>query len=556
MQTARTKDGRYVIRDVGENNWTEVTREEWDAAKRGVGSSFLSAARDRLQDIAGGIAESYGNAGIPNPVADAILPPRENLVERGRDVRTSNDPRQEANRTVNPGSAFLGELAPEVALGALIRRPGLGVGVDAGIGAASDPENPVRGAIIGGAAGGAGVVAGKAIEAMPGAMRGMTLANRIKEGANVAGVRAQNQALREAVEAGTPLRVVDNSLSAAVNPNATGELTEKVLGGVYDSDFMLDRYGFPTSQAQKTILDTGDPVAYNRARAQDNENFNESRARGGLRGQLKDAYAPIDNYADLAVIQQDAVNRGVMSAMGSNRVAASTDNVDEALDQISKNYDEIAMRAGNMEMGSTVDRIDELIAEAPPGTEVDTALQDAKKRIVSYLQQSEPGSPLFITAEDLMKVRNVLAKQARNAFKGQPTVEVGYGLNDVVNELDNRLAKALDAEDRSLLIENRSQYPAALAARNTAATTNDRGDINIRSYNNAYKRLMRRNRTAYRNNEFGKFLNSAAAAMFRETRDSGTPQGVATMFEGLLNAADVAGVPGAGAIRQIREATR
>ncbi len=555
MQTARTKDGRYVIRNVGENNWTEVSREEWDAAKRGVGSSFLSAARDRVQDIAGGIAESYGGVGVPNPVSDAVLPPRETLVERGRDVRTANDPRQEANRTVNPGSAFLGELAPEVALGALIRRPGLGVGVDAGIGAASDPENPVRGAIVGGAAGGAGVVAGKAIEAMPGAMRGMTLANRIKEGANVADVRAQNQALREAVEAGTPLRVVDNSLSAAVNPNATGELTEKVLGGVYDSDFMLERYGFPTSQAQKTILDTGDPVAYSRARSQDNEDFNESRARGGLRGQLKDAYAPIDNYADLAVIQQDAVNRGVMSAMGSNRVAASTDNVDEALDQISKNYDEIAMRAGNMEMGSTMDRIDDLIAEAPPGTEVDTALKEAKARIGSYLKQNGAGNQ-YLTAEDLMKIRNVLAKQARNAFKGQPTVEVGYGLNDVVNELDNRLAQALDAEDRSLLIENRSQYPAALAARNTAATTNDRGDINIRSYNNAYKRLMRRNRTAYRNNEFGKFLNSAAAAMFRETRDSGTPQGVATTFEGLLNAADVAGVPGAGAIRQIREATR
>lgn len=471
--------------------------------------------------------------------------------ERFREVESN----QAVREATSPTAGFAGSFVPDVVIGAatggtgtLARRAGLTAAVEGGLGAAQNPDNP----LLGGALGAAGGAVGGALfgTASPGARKGIDLFNTIEN--QVTGRttrRAEIRAYQEAAETGQPVKSpnkvvrADDGINAARNVNATGELTEKILGkGIFSSDYMLDRYGMPTSQAQKTIIDTGDPMAFNAARAKDNDDFNTWRARGGGKGSWKDAFQPIDDYGSLRVTQQDAVNRAVMEAMGSNKIAASRNNIGDARRQISNSYNEIAKRAGPIQSDDLVSTIDDMIEDAGAEGPVANALTKAQAKIARELEDG------YLAPDKFLAIKNEIAKLMRQAYGREPNLELGDALRQLDDMMDTKLMQALDAEDRTDMMSNRHKWAVANTALRTSAATNARGDINLRSFINAYRQGNRGYKIGYDKSEFAKFLDTADAIMFRETRDSGTPQGNAALVGMLLEGAGMAGIPGANTI--------
>lgn len=525
--------GQYFAKLPGNRYLPLESVDQARAVQEGGVEAFLNAAGNSLGQVitgAGAIAQLPG-------ARDAY------------DILSGN---QQARSAANPLAGPSGSLLPDVAIGAvtggtgpLARRVGMTAAVEGSLGAAQNPDNPVLGGTVGAVAGGIG---GAGLGMLsPGATKGIRLAETIRE--TVTGRssrRAEIRAYQEAAETGqrvkSPNEVIkaDDGINAARNKNATGELSMKVLGdGIFDSDYMLDRYGMPTSAAQKTIIDSGDPAAFNAARAQDNADFNEWRGRGGASGALKNAFKPIDDYGSLRTTQQDAVNRAVMEAMGSNRITASRNNIGDARRQISNSYGEIANRAGPIQSEDLLEMLEDMKRDAGGEGPVANALEKARANIERELQDG------YLAPDKFLAIKNSISKQMRAAYGREPNLELGDALRELDDLMDNELMNALDAEDRADMMSNRHKWAVANSALRTSAATNARGDVNLRSFINAYRQGNRGYKIGYDKSEFARFLDTADAIMFRETRDSGTPQGNAALASAVVEAVgNAAGLPG------------
>ncbi|WP_164658253.1 hypothetical protein [Tropicibacter sp. Alg240-R139] len=570
MDTGRTKDGKFVIRFPGDSGWTEVSSAEYEAARAGVGERLLMGAGNAVQDAAGGYLATlekvplFGTAvtaveEINNLITGQPFGSRDNRVrDLGLAIARENDPQQDVLQRRNPALNMAAEAIPEIGIGLAARNPTVAIGTDAALGAVQNPENPVAGAIIGAAIGGStNVVASGAAK---GAQRGLDIARQASNAASTrAGIRAvQRQAAEGTIpvprnvpdDTPTPLRLEPTdrmgSMGAAKNVTPSGELSTRVVGeGMLTSKQLADDYGFPTSAAQKELLDTNDPAKFEAARAQDKEDFDTWRSRGAQMAPLraaKDFAKPIDDYGALRTMQQRSLNKEVMRAMGEpNAVTATRGNVGEARKAISKSYDEIALRAGDIQAADLVDEIARIVDDNALDDTVARKLQRYGEQILAKIDNQGR-----ITAEQFMGIKNKVAADLRNAYGREPNLELGDALSDVSQAMDARLMNSLDAEDRADLLANRRKWGVANAALRSGAATNARGDVNITSFINSYARGNRRYKIGYDNTRFAQFLDTAAAAMFKESRDSGTPAGLAPMLQGI---AEVVGIPGAGLLR-------
>ncbi|QEP30330.1 hypothetical protein [Pukyongiella litopenaei] len=559
-------DGRYVVRFPGDRTYTAVSKEEYELAKSGTLKRLGRAARDTAQDVAGGAMELLGRGvnlldrvGSPNPVQRGA-----ELVEKGRELRTANDPLQRINRAVNPGVATVGGALPDIAAGgasSLVRRPLMGLALDSALGAASSPDAPLTGAAAAAAGYGVGAGAAGAYRYMrPGTQKGIQIGNavidnsrrqRAAQRAEISAAAREGRDINPKAWGGTadPLEPGipeprGRAAGAQVNPSPTYELSEPVLGDVLSSRTMRDRYSFPTTQAQAAIIDTSDPTTFAAARRQDAADFQEWRSRGGISGAVKDMTQPIDNYDDLRATQVRALNKEIMRAMGEpNAVAVTTGNVGKARRAISERFNEIAREAGNL----TREEGDNL-AERIAGM-IDNEADEGARNLLSHFKKSIDDRRAFrggeLSAEELLEVRNQVAKAVKNAYGRDPNLIVGNALRDLEDELDATFFSKLPDDAKQDMADNRFQWGVANTALRTGAATNARGDVNIRSFINAYRQGNRRYKIGYDRTDFARFLDTADAILFKESPDSGTPQGLAPILGAI---AEAAGVPGAGIV--------
>lgn len=476
-----------------------------------------------------------------------------------------------------PLASFAGSVAPDVAVGALTggagslaRRMALTGLVEGGLGAARNPENPLGGAALQGGLGAATV--GAIPIAGAGARRGMELAEGV-----ISRSRSLTRATRELTEspvvskrtrvaeiqaaakegrtvralatmdadegAVMPLTRGDDSMGAARAENPNFATVRPVLGNTIPSERMWDDYGFPTSEAQAKIIDTGDTTEFQAARFADKEAFDEWRSseQRGMPQRLMDAVSGkvIEDYGALQAVQQSALNKEVMRAMGSNANAASRTNLGDARRDISKSFSEITRRAKPIDGEDILDDLENVIA-THTAPDVQQILANTRNYINEWVQ--ETGGK--ISGEEMSAIRNEISEQVRRAYGKEPNLLLGDALRDFEQALDKRLFNALDAEDQADFKANRFKWAVNSAALRTAAATNARGDINIRSFINSYRRGSKLFAIGRSQDEFARFLDTADAIMFKESRDSGTPAGVAPAIAALTRAvANASGLP-------------
>lgn len=570
------KDGRYYIRPTGSESYEEVTKEVYDRIRAGGAERFGRGFVNSVRDAAGGTTELLGklegamSGGVGT--LDAPQDQRTFLERQGNQVRTANDQEQALLSNRSPATNFLGEALPDVALGAAVRRPLQAAALDAGLGAVRNPDNPALGAATSAALGGTAA----AVANVPayigrlrstGTERGLSWAREATEeagrmGANRA-ARRRTQEAQRAVQEGRLVsdanRAADlpeiaagrsDSLSAARNVEAAGDLAKPVLGNVIDPQRLAEDYGIPTSNAQALMLATRNPNEFRQARAADKEAFDAWRSQGGaitgigpldaaLRlgnraGQSVGVTATPENYGAIRTLQQDGINKAVMSAMGEpNAVAATRQNVGEARRAISDSFNEIAERAGPMDLPA-----DEL---ATVRSDLDAlALDDAAERTISRkldaLEKAKDPKTGLIPIDRFLSVKNEIGRMMRQAYKNDASLTVGDALKQVEQYLDYKLYNKLDAEDKADMRANRFKWGVANAALRNTAATNARGDVNIRSFINAYRQGNNRYKIGYDDSEFATFLDTMDAVMHAESRDSGTPAGLAPQLNDIREA--------------------
>jgi len=553
---AKMANGRYAVVD---------TPEQAEIATEGAFEAGATSLGNSIGQLAAG--------------ASTLLSQEGSYVNRkSREAFENLRANQSIRSDSRPISSTVGSFAPDVALGALTggtgtlaKRAGTTAMVEGALGAARNPDNPLEGALVQGGIGavGAGVAPyigaglsraggaarGTAERLRPGTRRGLEVGNTVVDAARARNPnRALNRQLAEANSSGRLMEGFDpqaaaRSVNAAVNPNPTDVLPDKAIGkGHYDADELLVNYGMPTSPAQRIMLSTHDPAEYLAARAADNAEFNEYRVAGFNVSPLLQAARIQDeavDYGALTVKQQDALNRAVMREMGSPRITATRQNIGEARKRISDEFSEIADRAGPMDVAKEVAAVNKTIEQIGDGP-VSAALQKARDAI---LRQTDPDDPadMVVTGRELMNSKNEIADMMRKAYSSQPTMEVGDALREVDEMLNDRLMENLDDMGKADLRAARHRWGVANSALRTAAATNPRGDINLRSFTNSYRRGNYRFKIGYADDPFDRFLDSAGVAMHRETKDSGTPQGNAALFTAIAESvATASGVPGAG----------
>ncbi len=535
VEVVRGKETGRLYAKLPGNRYIELPNEEAaNIALESTSEALLNAAGNSAAQIATGAGTLLGIEGAEG---------------RFRELQQNQQTRQMANPIAGYSGSFVPDLGVAAVTGGLgglgrsaLTRGALVAGGEGAINAARTPDAPLAGFALG-----AGATALGGVAAV-GTVRGLNVANSAIRAARERGSRRST--IREytrAAESGQLVRAADSpqtprSVGAAATAAPTGELSTPILGrGTPTSQTMLERYGMPTSDAQARMLDTTDPAEFRAARFQDKEDFDEWRSRGGLSGAVKDVTSPIDNYGALQAAQQDALNKQVMSAMGDNvNVAATRRNIGDARKAISDNYDEITARAGEVEARTLLDDIQTIMDEAGDDTII-RKLDTFRSRIEARLQSSD-----FMTADEFTGIQNQVRKDLKTAYGSQPNLFMGDALKELDRAMAQRLYAALDPEDQAQMRTNAFQWGVANSALRSAAATNFRGDVNIRSFVNAYRSGNNRFKIGYDDSEFANFLDAAGAVMMKESRDSGTPAGLAPV---LTEIASAVGVPGAGLLR-------
>lgn len=152
MELVQDKQGN-VFEALGANQFRKLSTEEVDASGDNPLETFVNSAAVSAAQAWEGVKKLAGDTQAGSNIAQA-----EKL--------------QQAYGNVNPMSAMAGQVAPAVGVGLATAGAGLlpTMGVEAAMGAAYSPDNPLMGAAVGGALGAVPFAGAAAMRAAPGAV--------------------------------------------------------------------------------------------------------------------------------------------------------------------------------------------------------------------------------------------------------------------------------------------------------------------------------------------------------------------------------------------------
>ncbi|SFL44604.1 hypothetical protein [Shimia aestuarii] len=509
MRTGRTKDGRYVIRPVGAPGWVEVSKEEYEAAKAGPIEALGRGAVEGVKDLVGGAMRlaggigSTGTAAIPREgdmsLEDAAriaatAPDQGNITQAGERLRTNNDPTQRGLREAQPVTSAVGELLPELAAGGFGRGIKTAVGIDAALGAMRDPDNPIRGAAIGGTIGGAanlGVsAAAKAARATsPGVRKGVEMARAIT----------------------TRSRRTD-SVNAQRVADPTFERTARELEG------------FITPERAKELgfrLTPGETRALNATSADELAAANRARDREDLISSTQITGTPFQG--------SDLVSRWSRD----DHRQAFTSYIGDILDE--PNVDTLTNRRLGQLLEETQqvfkENIDELDAPIPAGTLIDDVADMAEqigptgeaqlaklaKDVESLTKNGELDKQATTSLMNLLEKRTKTAFDAGNYELGSAYSAVRTTLNDAIVAVAEKVRPGAAVE----LKQARKKY-GIIKSLQRGRAVDPGGIINPSTFRNNYAKTHRRYASGKDTSEFAQVLDTVTYLNSRRTGDSGT----------------------------------
>lgn len=496
--------GQNYAYNSGQGRWQEVTREEAMAMQRSFAENVVREAGSQAVDLAGGVLEAqFGKIPLGRELDALGLNP---LAEAGRQLRTSNDAAQSARMAKTPGAAVSGMLL--------------------------DPTM-----LMGGGPG------RKAAAALPNSLSGRF-------------IRTGESVVERSRQRGTPTRQqLRSPAGAQVNPSPAQEIKKPIIGDdVLSPEEMELRYGFPTTAGQKKVLTATDPDEFAAARAVDSAEELRSRDYSGGLGTLRQVGETVGvraKPADYDLIrqqQQQAVNEAVFSEMGEPiNFQLTRGNLGKRRREISRDFEDAYKSASAVDPDPLIlNNIKSAIAQNGYSDDVVKRLDFYHDRIDAKTNRSGAGAS--VKPEDLIGIRNELTDEVRRVRGQESHLERSGALSDLIEMLDQAVEGGMSPNVVATLKDARKQWRVVKAVEEAAASTNARGDVNLKSFINSFRRRNRLFKIGYADDEFSRFLDTAHAAMFKEKPSSGTTEGFSAIA-GQVADGLIGQIPGMGILR-------
>lgn len=556
-QLMQDEAGQYFV-DTGGGVLQPVSEDQARTflGGQGVLAGAGQAAEQGLQNLYTGVGSLLGDD--PNWQAEN---------QRGREQSA-------ALNLANPVTSGAAQFAPQVAVGLATGSAGFWptVGVEAALGAATTPESPVEGAIVGGATGALPFAVGPAARA---AGRGAAaLRERLPFGAGalpqqgMPGVRVLDEAAPSppagAAPSTTPpylgpTNLADDmnaapgtALAAPARPSdAVADLPPaprmaervqarlegedmrlpdtpgpRVLQGTLLPDQLEGQYRIPTSPAQKAILTARSPGEYQRAL--EGLNAEEAALSSPLFGRQGN---------QIRYMQKEGATNFLANEL---EIPAGLHITDHALHgvftRVGDEMDRIAQEMGEIPFGSQLQaELSNVMGQVTGGH------QRALQAIVDEIGRRAELRGGMVTGEDWGFIRSKLDAM-QQAAKGQGKADKLFDAGNVQEVMVNALEARLPAETARRLERLRKQY--AIASTLTKPGTRDAdGLLNPTSFYNHWKRPQSKRFKGQ--DDVGEFMNTMVTLTKKRTPDSGTAgrllQNAASMGLDL--------VPGGGLVR-------
>jgi hypothetical protein len=496
-QFARNPEtGEFAIRYAGED-WQlvdEVTYTRLKAARdEGAPETFLRSLGDSVRQLATGAASLLTN---PDSAQGRLS------REQFQDITQT----QEVRRQSNPIAATAGAVLPDVAVGALTggggslaARVGTTAAVEGAIGAARNPDAPLQGALVQGALGAAGGAAAPLVDRFVGSAQ--TVVNR---------ARAASRG--------------PDDLNAARNPDPSDAGGgERQLEG-YLTPEELDELAADFSEGR--LYTRGDRQALEARTVDDLDAADDARRTEEL---MRSNVIGDSVFGGIGAIRDRAegiATKVVMRELGENRASRLTSTTARRLrDEIVQPFEDAARAAGDLRLSrSDVGELDRAVLEASAD---DRPLVES---VVSRLKE-DLSDDLVLRQEQASQYRTRLGSDIRRAAQAG-RYERAQSLGDVQDVIDEIVERQVPADVSEALAEARYRYRIWKSLERSSATTTAGGEINLRSFMNAYERsggpgANRFGRSSGRTEQGDRFFRTLETLRFLTDRvepSSGTAQ--------------------------------
>ena len=503
-QLVRGPNGEYGYWDPT-TGLQEISKEEYEQFGKTRGERFRGAVGDALQDTAGagvGLLDMVGGL-LGNVTSPGIGRPG-----LGAEIGAQNDPRQQARGMVDAPMVNAGTAA---AIGGEMLVPGAGT------------LSRASGAILGRSAG-----------------------SRIglRAGADAIEASAESAARRASINAA---RNADNA-AAGNGPLLRGFLQADELDDLA-AEFSSGRLYTP-GDARTLRATTPAEMDQGNALRQTEELGRSNIAADRALGMGRSINGIRDNAEAIGT-------KVVMREMGDNTDELLTSTkLNELGREIAKPFEDAAKEAGAFKF-TPADVNDLQEAAARAGADDANLVNRFVERMTSDMKATDAAAATQASAREMnnsvaRQYRTQLGKEISNAANAG-RFDRAQALGEIQDVLDTIVQRQVSSETSDALTEARKRYRTYKAVQRSTATTSAGGEINIRSFMNAYQRRNRGGRNSRSDERRDKFYRTMETLNYLTQRvepSSGTAQrllaGGAAQTAGGIAAAGAAGAAAMG----------
>lgn len=456
-KVAHDAEGQNFVRLAGTDEWRPVSPDDLARLKEGGAEAF---ARSAINSAGQAVTGAGALAGVPGA--------RERFDTLQR--------RQEFRSEGSPVAGFAGSLAPDVAIGAvtggagsLARRVGTTAAIEGGLGAARNPDAPLRGAAIQGGFGALGGLGGAALARggisagrFSGNARADKILGEIDAGTGGEISRATGRAGVRSMEDAAEISGARGVAGpGSMMGNTTGEMSQAGTAG-----FRARVAGiFEGDPPPPEILQRADQLGIKLTPA----DRKGSVAQKNLESSLQ-ANPTAQAVFDQAILKpnQETLNRLYNRATGFGDDV--TVDQGEIINKIERGYQDVTAEIGRVDLTNAVSG--------------DAILRDIKvprnrAQVEGVIENLPTGN---VSGAETMELLSALRKEASTEFNaGRETI--GEGIERVAEQIEDRMLASADPAVADRLRELRSNWRMAMLGERGKAITPE-GDISFASMAN------------------------------------------------------------------------
>lgn len=441
----KTRGGGYAVKLPG-NRWQEVSEAQAaQIVNEGSAEAFGRQALETAAALPAGAAALAGNEGARDYLARS--------AERG-----------ETRAIANPTASMAGTVAgylPDLAAGGLAgagartigRQVLRGASVEAGLGAARNPDAPISGALVQGVAGAGGVPAGMAAGALT--RRFSRSAERVVE---ISRARRGEGALARGPERGAPGSIYGDTAAA---------------GQAGNQGFLSRMWGDMTGEVDQAFVDAATSKGFRLTPSM----VRDSDALRNVEASLEAKPGGAAALAPIREQNQTALNRNIAASIGQEADAITPDVLGRAEAEIGTVFNKAAAQAGDVNLQGVGRQIDRIAGQ------LDDPVNRA--RLEGF---AERVSARNMSGRELYAKISQWKRQADSWLSSQTgDREMGRALNDMAEVLEDRFFQAVPAETESALRVARERWRMLRTIEKSNVVNTD-GDVSALKLNNTLQR--------------------------------------------------------------------